>query len=116
MTVKGNIDNIKVEVNIYYAIRAIRGVQHAKSTREKVLTSLKKMDKHFQVDIFACKFQELTKRRFIEIQGEDEEESLFISRNITYFINFDKKGTPELNKSNTFPNKALHIRISKLKA
>ena len=58
---------MKIELDIYYAIRVIRGVKHAKQTREKVLTYVKKIDKDLQVDIFTRKFQELIKRHFIII-------------------------------------------------
>ena len=35
MTAEGSIDKIKIELDIYYAIRAIRGVQDAKPTITK---------------------------------------------------------------------------------
>ena len=92
MTVEGRNNKIRIELYIYYAIRAIRGVQHAKPTGQKVSTSLKKTDKDLEVDIFTCKFQEQIERRFIEIQEKNERESLFIMRYITDFIDFNKKG------------------------
>lgn len=42
MTAEGSIDKIKVELDIYYAIKVVRGVHHEKPTRGKVLTFLKK--------------------------------------------------------------------------
>ena len=58
MTVEWSIDKIKIELEIYYEIRATAGVQHVKSTGEKVLTYLKKIDKELHVDIFTRKFQD----------------------------------------------------------
>ena len=88
MTVEGIIDKIKLE--IYYGIRVIARVQHAKATREKALTYLKKIDKNLEVDIFTRKFQELIKRHFIEKKRESEQESLFTLNKITDFVDFDK--------------------------
>ena len=85
------MDEIKIEIDICFAIRTISGVQQAKLTREKVLTQLNKIDKDLQVDIFTRKFQELINRQFNEIQREGEQESLFILKNITDFIDFDEE-------------------------
>ena len=99
MTVESSIDMIN-----YDEIRAITAVQHAKQTREKVLTYLKKIDKiDIQVDIFTRKLE--LNSHFIEIQKEGEQESSFILKNITDFFDFDKEGAtvhPEVgNKHNS---------------
>ena len=75
MTVGESISKIKIEIDFYYDTRAIRGVQQARPTREKVLIHLKRIGKDIQVDIFTRKFQELIKRHFIETRGEGEQES-----------------------------------------
>ena len=99
MTVERSIDMIN-----YDEIRAITAVQHAKQTREKVLTYLKKIDKiDIQVDIFTRKLE--LNSHFIEIQKEGEQESFFMLKNITDFFDFDKEGAtahPEVgNKHNS---------------
>ena len=61
MTAEGLINKIKIKLGICeaYVIIAIRMVQHAQPTKEKVLTCLQKIDKELQVDIFTRNTLEL---------------------------------------------------------
>lgn len=77
MTTEWRIDKAKIEHDIYIANRCIRGVQHAKLKREKVLAYLKKQIKDSSViGIFKRNIQELINGQFNEVEGRGEQKSL----------------------------------------
>ena len=73
--------------DIYYAINVLRKVQHIKPTKEKVYSYLKKIDKDIDFTICMFNIEMLERRKFISVQGETEQESLFINKSFSEFCN-----------------------------
>ena len=73
----GGVDKVKIYFEIYYAINFIRKVQHNKPSKEKVFSYLRKLDKDFSYDLFNISMDTPVKDDFIEVQGDDDQESLF---------------------------------------
>ena len=73
----GGADKVKIYFDIYYAINFIRKVQHNKPSKEKAFSYLRKLDKDFSYDLFNISMETLVKDNFIEVQGDDDQESLF---------------------------------------
>ena len=78
MTAEGSIDKIKIELDIYYAIRAIRGVHDAKPTITK--KNRKRPPSIFQESINSqLRYNDKVSRNHVYIE------------NITDFIDFDNE-------------------------
>ena len=73
----GGVHKMKIYFDNYYAINFIRKVQHNKPSKEKVFSYLRKLDKDFSYDLFNISMDTLVKDNFIEVQGDDDQESLF---------------------------------------
>ena len=72
--VDGCIDKMKMYLDIYYAINFIRKEQRNKPSKEKVFSLLEKLNRDSSYDI---NMDKLVKDNFIEVKGEDDQESLF---------------------------------------
>ena len=68
---------VKMYLDIYYAINFIRKVLHNKPSKEKVVNYLQKLNKECSYDLFDINMDKPVKHNFIEIKGDDDQESLF---------------------------------------
>ena len=73
----GCVDKMKMYLDIYYAINFIRKVRHNKPSKEKVFSLLKKLSRDCSCDFFDIDMDKLVKDNFIEVHGDDDQESLF---------------------------------------
>ena len=74
----GCVDKMKMYLDIYYAINFIRKVQCNKPSKEKVFSLLEKLNRDSSYDFFDINMDKLVKDNFIEVKGEDDQESLFL--------------------------------------
>ena len=75
--VDGCVDKMKMYLAIYYVINFIRKVQLNKPSKEKVFSLLKRLNRDCSCDFFDIDMDELVKDNFIEVHGDDDQESLF---------------------------------------
>ena len=75
--VDGCINKMKMYLDINYAINFIRKVQRNKPSKEKVFSLLEKLNRDSSYDFFDINMDKLVKDNFIEVKGEDDQESLF---------------------------------------
>ena len=66
--------SVKVILDIYYAISAIRKVQHSKPSKEKIFNFLKKFDKDVNHDYFIINLENLIDKKYVEVQEHGEQE------------------------------------------
>ena len=76
--VDGCIDKMKMYLDIYYAINFTRKVQCNKPSKEKVFSLLEKLNRDSGYDFCDINMDKLVKDNFIEVKGEDDQESLFL--------------------------------------
>ena len=60
--------SVKIILNIYYAISAIRKVRHSKPSKEKTFNHLKKLDKDVKRDYFTINLENLIDKQCVEVQ------------------------------------------------
>ena len=68
---------VKMYLDIYYTINFIRKVLHNKPSKEKVVNYLQKLSEECSYDLFDINMDKPVKHNFIEIKGDDDQESLF---------------------------------------
>ena len=81
-----NNHDIKIALDIYYAIIYIRKIQHLKPSTEKIHSYLKKIDKDLQYESFSKIMDQLVQKEFINIQGDGNEESIFVNKSVSDFL------------------------------
>ena len=79
-----NSHDIKIALDIYYAIIYIRKIQHLKPSIEKIHNYLKNIDKGLQYESFSK--MEFIQKEFINIQGDGNEESIFVNKSVSDFL------------------------------
>ena len=65
-------------LDLFYAVNAIRKIQHIKSSSAKVYQYMKKLDKNLEEAHFET-LESFVKNGYFAVQGEAEEESIFFS-------------------------------------
>ena len=74
---------------LFHAIIYIRKIQHLKPSTEKIHNYLKKIDKDLQYESFSKIMDQLVQKEFINIQGDGNEESIFVNKSVSdFFKNF----------------------------
>ena len=73
---------VKMYLDIYYTINFIRKVLHNKPSKEKVVNYLQKLNKECSYDLFDMNMDKPVKHNFIEIKGDDDQESLFLLKSL----------------------------------
>ena len=63
-------------LNSYYAMNFIRELQKNKSSKEKVFSYLRKINKDYSYDLFDKNMDKLVKDNFIEVKDDDDLEIL----------------------------------------
>ena len=63
-------------LNSYYAMNFIRELQKNKSSKEKVFSYLRKINKDYSYDFFDTNMDKLVKDNFIEVKDDDDLEIL----------------------------------------
>ena len=63
-------------LNIYYAMNFIRELQKNKSSKEKVFSYLRKINKDYSYDLLDTNMDKLVKDNFIEVKDDDDLEIL----------------------------------------
>ena len=63
-------------LNSYYAMNFIRELQKSKSSKEKVFSYLRKINKDYSYDLFDTNMDKLVKDNFIEVKDDDDLEIL----------------------------------------
>ena len=81
-----NNHDIKIALDIYYAIIYIRKIQHLKPSTEKIHNYLKKIDNDLQYESFSKIMDQLVQKEFINIQGDGNEESIFVNKSVSDFL------------------------------
>ena len=71
-----HVDKMKMYLNSYYAMNFIRELQNNKSSKEKVFSYLRKINKDYSYDLFDTNMDKLVKDNFIEVKDNDVLESL----------------------------------------
>ena len=105
MMADGRETSVKIILDIYYAISAIRKVQHSKSSKEKIFNCLKKLDKDVNHDCFMINLENLIDKKYVEVQEHREQESLFLTKPFELFLSYgvekvsSESQTEELIKS-----------------
>ena len=59
-------------LNSYYAMNFIRELQKNKSSKEKVFSYLRKINKDYSYDLFDTNMDKLVKDNFIEVKDDDD--------------------------------------------
>ena len=72
----GRVDKVKMYLDIYYTINFIRKAQHNNPSKGKVFSYLKKLNKDCNYDLFDISMDKLAIANFIEVKGDDDQESL----------------------------------------
>ena len=73
-------DDIKTALDIYYAITYIREIQYLKPSTEKINNHLKKSIKTSNMNPFLKFMDHLIQKEFINIQGDSNEEPIFVKK------------------------------------
>ena len=60
--------------------------QHLKPSTEKIHNYLKKIDKDLQYESFSKIMDQLVQKEFINIQGDGNEESIFVNKSVSDFL------------------------------
>ena len=92
-------DDTKIALHIHYAIIYVRKIQHLKPSTETIHNHLKKFDKDLQYESFSKIMDHLIQKEFINTQGDGNEESIFVNKSLSDFLNFNFE-TKKLRNSN----------------
>ena len=71
-----HLDKMKIYLNSYYAMNFIRELLKNKSSKEKVLSYLRKINKDYSYNLFDTNMDKLVKDNFIEVKDDDDLEIL----------------------------------------
>ena len=71
---RNNKVKVKMYLDVYCAINFIRKVQHNKSSKGKVFSYLKKLNKDCSYDLFDINMDKVVKDNYIEGTGDDDQE------------------------------------------
>ena len=81
-------------LDLFYAINAIRKIQHIKSSSAKVYQYMKKLDKNLEEAHFET-LESFVKNGYFEVQGEAEEESIFSVKSFEDILEHFKQRAPQ---------------------
>ena len=76
-------------LNSYYAMNFIRELQKNKSSKEKVFSYLRKINKDYSYDLFDTNMDKLVKDNFIEVKDDDDLEILsmkFLMKHLVFIL------------------------------
>ena len=90
-------------LDIFYAITAIRKVQHIKPSSEKIYQYLHKINKDAEKSLIISTIENLVRNGYLKVEGEGENESIFILKSFEDFFNllieYSKNHTNDKNSS-----------------
>ena len=92
-------------MDIFYAVNAIRKIQHIKPSRAKVYQYLKKLDKNIEEAHFKSTLESFVKNGYFVVHREAEEESFFSVKSFEDMLEHFKQYAPQENT---------HIEITEL--
>ena len=75
-------------LDIFYAITAIRKVQHIKPSCEKIYQYLHKINKDAEKSLIISTIENLVRNGYLKVEGEGENESIFILKSFEDFFNY----------------------------
>ena len=98
----------------FYPVNVIRKIQPIKPSAEKIFQYLCKIDKTVEIDLLFVNIDALHRKDSFKIEGEDENESIFITKSFDEFTDLLKLATDvptnsthkEFTKLETFVNPA----------
>ena len=77
-------------LDIFYAITAIRKIQHIKPSTEKIYQYLYKINKNVDKNLVVQNIEVMIRKGYLKIEGDDEQESIFILKSFDEFIDLSK--------------------------
>ena len=77
-------------LDIFYAITAIRKIQHIKPSTEKICQYLYKINKNVDKNLLVQNIEVMIRKGYLKIEGDDEQESIFILKSFDEFIDLSK--------------------------
>ena len=80
-------------LDIFYAITAIRKIQHIKPFTEKIYQYLYKINKNVDKNLLVQNIEVMIRKGYLKIEGDDEQESIFILKSFDQFIDLSKTVT-----------------------
>ena len=80
-------------LDIFYAITAIRKIQHIKPSTEKIYQYLYKINKNVDKNLVVQNIEVMIRKGYLKIEGDDEQESIFILKSFDEFIDLSKTVT-----------------------
>ena len=95
-------------LDIFYAITAIRKVQHIKPSSEKIFQYLCKINKDVDKNQVLLTIENLVRNGYLKIEGEDEHESIFILKSFEDFFNFLLKSS-KINNNRTVSDEIIDL-------
>ena len=75
-------------LDIFYAITAIRKVQHIKPSSEKIYKYLHKINKDAEKSLIISTIENLVRNGYLKVEREGENESIFILKSFEDFFNY----------------------------
>ena len=84
-------------MDIFYAVNAIRKIQHNKPSTAKVYQYLKKLDKNLEEAYFKSTLASFVKNGYFVLQGEAEKELFFSVKSFEDILEHFKQCTPQVN-------------------
>ena len=91
-------------MDIFYAVNAIRKIQHIKPSTAKVYQYLKKLDKNLEEAHFKSTLESFVKNGYFVVQGEEEEESIFSVKSFEDMLEHFKQCTQENTRTEANDN------------
>ena len=80
-------------LDIFYAITATRKAQHIKLSTEKIYQYLYKINKNVDKNMLVQNIKVMIRKGYLKIEGDDEQESIFILKSFDEFIDLSKTVT-----------------------
>ena len=80
-------------LDIFYAITAIRKIQHIKPSTEKIYQYLYKINENVDKNLLVQNIEVMIRKGYLKIEGDDEQESIFILKSFDEFIDLSKTVT-----------------------
>ena len=73
-------------LDIFYAITAIRKVQHIKPSSEKIYKYLHKINKDAEKSLIISTIENLVRNGYLKVEGKGQNESIFILKSFEDFF------------------------------